>query len=332
MKKPATITCAHTPKTGERMTSHSHSTWEELATCADGGEIIVMVTPSEPVAPVAPPIDPPATPKAASTVPTAASDGASPGVVHVDARPTARQLYRVMKQGGSWRDATQLTRAAVSTLMNYLDDPEKADLFKLPDVPSLEDEAWELYPYEREWRRGNLGEHWDNAYAWEDFMEGRSPKDAVEVTVSADCKVEIASKSKLETMMPLFDAIPDGYYGIDLGDGSSIKYLRIDKVTHGTKKGARKVQTIHGDALDDAWIKWPSGRVTVYKSGVEDLILAAMTDHMGAMRRYARTIGRCCRCGKRLTDERSRHYGIGPECEKYMPSIITAVDLENGIG
>lgn len=336
MKLPSRITCAHQAKPGHALISHTHKTWEELAACVGGGEMIVMVTPPEPIPAVAAPIDPPTTPKAAPTAPVAASDGAPTGVRHVDARPTAKQLYVVSKSGGSWRDATTKTRGDVSTLIKYLEDPHRKGLFLLPEVAELSADEWELYPLERAWRRGELEEYWSSPYTWYDHVEGVTrPADDSRDAKAAEAlppKPVATSKSKLSKMMPLFDTIPDGYYAIDLGDGSPIKYLRIDLVTHGTKKGARKVQTIHGDMLDDAWVKWPSGKISVYKTGIEDLILAAMVDHMGAMRRYAKTIGRCCRCGKRLTDERSRHYGIGPECEKYMPGIIHLVDLENGVG
>lgn len=37
---------------------------------------------------------------------------------------------------------------------------------------------------------------------------------------------------------------------------------------------------------------------------------------------------RCCRCGKALTDERSKTYGIGPECRVGMTTEVLAVFVD----
>ena len=338
METPSKITCIIiTPESSGAM--HSHSTWQELAECVGGRELAVTITapPAPPKAPATVPVGRPVTPPAAPAPVIPATSPPTVTIKKPTAPPTANQLYKIDKLGGSWRDATDNNRQEVSQLIDLLSNPKTAAGFKIPEGAGWDDDLWEVFPKEKAWRNGELPEYWASPYTWEEAMQDGVP------TASPDAKVAgylpptpvpapATMKSRLETMLPLLDMIPDGYYAIDLGDGSPIKYLRLDLVTHGRKKGARKVQTIHGDSLSDAWIKWPSGKVSVYWSGIEDLILALMSDHMSALRRYGATIGRCCRCNKRLTDERSRHYSIGPECEKYMPEVIHQVDLENGVG
>lgn len=341
MKEPLKITCLVITSTGASSKAHQHSTWEDLARCADGREIAVMVTdtPTEPKAPATGALGTP-TAVAPRAVPAAPAAEPTPAVSirNKTARPTAKQLFKVEKLGGSWRDATENNREEVSQLITILDDPSRAAGFKLPEGAGFEDEAWDLYPKEVQWRQGLLREFWATPFTWEDAMamaDRDSGPGEHKPSAWADppaAPKPLTARSKLEAMLPLLDSVPDGYFGIDLyGDEKNIKYLRVDRVTHGAKKGCLKIQTVHGDRLEDAWAKWPSGKISVYSFEIEELILALMTDHAGAARRYARTIGKCCRCRKRLTDERSRHYGIGPECEKYRPEIIAMVDLEDSM-
>lgn len=52
-------------------------------------------------------------------------------------------------------------------------------------------------------------------------------------------------------------------------------------------------------------------------------IQAAMADPVEAMTLYGKLIGRCCYCGKTLTDHESKALGIGPDCfvNKYVPYL-----------
>lgn len=47
-----------------------------------------------------------------------------------------------------------------------------------------------------------------------------------------------------------------------------------------------------------------------------EVLRAISANPLEAERRYGQELGKCSRCGRTLTDETSRAYGIGPECRK----------------
>lgn len=134
---------------------------------------------------------------------------------------------------------------------------------------------------------------------------------------------------KTKVPLALLEFVEDGYYAVQPDSETAYVFLRVSRPTRGRMAGSLKVQTQHSDVLATEFVQWPSGEVSVYKRSIEDQILLLLSDHHTAARNYGRHIGRCCRCNKTLTDERSRHYGIGPECEQYWPYIISLVDEED---
>jgi len=137
----------------------------------------------------------------------------------------------------------------------------------------------------------------------------------------------------------LLTMVPDGYYAVHEYEGGPIDFMRVSRPKKNKYAGAIKVQTVMGSWMNvrlkgepDAAL-WPSGSLSVYdRSGrVEDRLLLLVADAQGAARRYAKKLGHCCRCNASLTDEKSRHYGIGPECVKHWPHIVEQVDMEDAI-
>ena len=123
---------------------------------------------------------------------------------------------------------------------------------------------------------------------------------------------------RLDLLKGMIDLVPDGYYAVQLGENEEhLDFLRLKRPKLGTKSygGALKVQTQHGPRLELDAVLWPSGKWSVYKHSVIDMMLAVVTDHHGAAERYAHKLNHCMRCNTELTDDRSRYYGIGPECE-----------------
>jgi len=51
-------------------------------------------------------------------------------------------------------------------------------------------------------------------------------------------------------------------------------------------------------------------------------------DPVAAAQRFARLAIRCCCCGKALTDDRSKVYGIGPECRRGASPAFLALLVE----
>lgn len=135
---------------------------------------------------------------------------------------------------------------------------------------------------------------------------------------------------RLEMIQGMFDMVPNGYYAVRPDDTVPFTFVRIAKVRAGYRKGNRVVQTQHGEALKNcASVDPETKRWRIYSETIMDTLALIVADHQWAARCYAREIGKCCRCNMALTDERSRHYGIGPECEKVWRWMLEVVDLEN---
>ena len=145
-------------------------------------------------------------------------------------------------------------------------------------------------------------------------------------------KVDSPKTTKTDLILGLLDMIPKGYYAVQADETSPIIFMRCARPKN--KRYTQpdvKFQTQHGPRFEDAWALWPSGEVSIFKTGIEDSILLLIADYQGAMHRYAERIGNCMRCNTELTDPRSRHYGVGPDCEEMgMYWVIDQVDEECG--
>jgi hypothetical protein len=138
-----------------------------------------------------------------------------------------------------------------------------------------------------------------------------------------------------EFILGLLPMIPDGYFAVSpSGDDSDVTFVRVKRPSGGRLKGCTKIQTQHSEVLDDKFIYFPGSDTIWEKRGhaaeIEDTIKFLFTDYQGAAMRYARLIGKCCRCNKALTDARSRWYGIGPDCEQVFAWVIEQVDEIRG--
>ena len=143
----------------------------------------------------------------------------------------------------------------------------------------------------------------------------------------------VESDPRLDLIKGMLDMIPDGYYAVQEYEGAHIHFLRIKRPPVNTKTygGALKVQTQHGPRLELEAVLWPSGKWSIYKHGVIPQLMLLVPDHQGAAMRYAKKLNHCMRCNTELTDPRSRHYGIGPECEQKngWGWVIPSVDDSN---
>ena len=133
---------------------------------------------------------------------------------------------------------------------------------------------------------------------------------------------------RVEFIQGILPNVPDGYFAVRNQDGDPYRFYRISTPKTGKLKGARKIQSQHSDYLKTIAVHWPSGAFSTYRALPIDHLMLIIADSERAAMNYARELGKCCRCNAALTDERSRHYGIGPECEKYWPQIIERVDQD----
>ena len=128
---------------------------------------------------------------------------------------------------------------------------------------------------------------------------------------------------KLGMVEGLLPSIPEGYYAVQADSGEDIIFLRLSRPKHTARRsnryaGSTKIQTQHGPRLQIDAVWWPSGNWSFYnysQSFMVDQLMLLIADHFTAAMRYAHKLNKCCRCNAELTDARSRHYGIGPECE-----------------
>ena len=135
---------------------------------------------------------------------------------------------------------------------------------------------------------------------------------------------------RLTMIQGMLDMIPDGFYATQEHDGATVDFIRINRPTSGKMKNSLKVQTQHSERWDNALVWWAgSGKWSCYNSRAIPMIMLVLGDHKSCARRYSIELQRCARCGKELTDDRSRHYLIGPECEKHRPWAIEEVDDRN---
>lgn len=130
----------------------------------------------------------------------------------------------------------------------------------------------------------------------------------------------------------LLDSVPDGRYAWQPSSEVPLRFIRLKRYAKTARNrfaGATIVQTQHSDDLKLAWVWWPSGQISVYDNGICDLINGVIVDYKRCRKTYSEHLNQCGICGKTLTDERSRHYGIGPDCETRYPEVIDEVDDQN---
>lgn len=141
--------------------------------------------------------------------------------------------------------------------------------------------------------------------------------------------------SRRGTMIPMeyLHGLREGYYASRPDSNQSFTFFRVSRPNRGKFKGALKIQTQHGPELKLYMVIWDDQRVYKYSdfSKYENDLLLVTVDMRGCAIAYATEIGNCMRCNTELTDDRSRWYGIGPECEKHWPEIINEINDTKGV-
>ena len=145
-----------------------------------------------------------------------------------------------------------------------------------------------------------------------------------------------SAPNRIKTKIPLsfLQDLRDGYYAARPDDTKPYTFFRVSRPKSGQYKGSVKIQTQHGPDLNLAMVIWSfegDGRLTIYNKAVEDDLLLVVVDQRGCAMAYAEKLGKCCRCNTELTDDRSRWYGIGPECEKHWPWMIDEINDTKGV-
>ncbi len=126
------------------------------------------------------------------------------------------------------------------------------------------------------------------------------------------------------------ELVEDGYYAVKVNPKTDEDwtFLRVSRPETGPRRGHIKIQTQHGDTLKEILAISPDGDFLVAGSEVRALVIELVSSQHRAAANYGRKVGKCCRCGKTLTDAVSRKYGLGPECIQMWPDIKDLVNEE----
>lgn len=135
----------------------------------------------------------------------------------------------------------------------------------------------------------------------------------------------------LMTPVTMIKSMRDGRYAVRPDANTHFTFIRISRPKVGKKKGCLVIQTQHSDWYKDCIVFYPSGRVFVADKRVDASLLLLVVDPITAALAYSKEMHVCCRCGRDLTDGRSQYYGVGPECEKYLPELINVVNETHGV-
>lgn len=220
--------------------------------------------------------------------------------------------------GGCDLKAARMTKKRCS---QYIDDLKSGTEPTLPPPATpLTDERWVPFPERVE------------------YLLNLPPSEEEEEIEEEPVKV-FKGVAKRETIVPieLLEMVKDGYYAVREDDDAPITFLRVSRPKHGHYRGAIKVQQQFGSGfglrLEDKFIAWVGGggKVEVLSVSIEQPILLLIVNPYEAAGLYAKERKLCARCNAQLTDARSMKYGIGPECEKHWPWMITQKDEEDAL-
>lgn len=180
----------------------------------------------------------------------------------------------------------------------------------------------------------NKGERWEVQWSYNEayaFIDQLFKRDRAE-------RQKPVKDPRLDMIEGMLDLIPDGYYATAKNEGGHVAFIRLSRPVKGRYKGAIKIQSKHAERWAERLVKWPSGQWSNYRQigedDVVDLLLMVIADHKTCARRYSIENQSCCVCNTELTDDRSRHYLIGPICDKkpqWQHMIEQVDDLNNGM-
>lgn len=134
-------------------------------------------------------------------------------------------------------------------------------------------------------------------------------------------------------------ALPNGRYAVEVilpGDEPKWIFFRVSRPNKGKRNGKFCVDTQHSDNYRTAFEIDPNGTLRKFSNNLKvterlsHAMIGAVINRVEAQINYGVELGRCCRCGRKLTDSRSRWYSIGPECEKHLPDVIERIDETKG--
>lgn len=136
------------------------------------------------------------------------------------------------------------------------------------------------------------------------------------------------------TVWPELDAVDAGYYAIPDPDGAhAITYWRRVRTARTDDLRAWPPKSWYGPPIPSR-ADIPEGRLeraefaiawaTARRAYMAKVVAAITAEPVAAGRRFAAFGIRCCKCARVLSDDRSKTYGIGPECRRGIPDKVLA--------
>lgn len=159
-----------------------------------------------------------------------------------------------------------------------------------------------------------------------DCQSGRRP-------TFANTRSSVAAQAIDDQLAKMLLEVKDGRYAVRLDASHPFTFVRLSRPKNGKAAGFLKIQTQHSEAYQTVAMISTSlgGRRYLHNESILVPLRLLVCDPTTAAYDYGAEMERCCRCGKELTDERSRWYAIGPECEKFAPEIFAMVQDKKGI-
>ncbi len=129
--------------------------------------------------------------------------------------------------------------------------------------------------------------------------------------------------------------LPEGFYAVPdpRPDTNEMTYWRARPGQFGAwPKKARYGPTLTRDDLPEGMDPRSEGGQAFIQRWIERerdpywsaIVEAIASEPLTAQHRFADFTVRCCSCGKKLTNDASKVYGIGPECRKGLPQEVLA--------
>lgn len=152
---------------------------------------------------------------------------------------------------------------------------------------------------------------WLEDMAWKNraaAREAEQERQAYEGKMQRDEAKPLKKRDRQPNGQNTRNEVPAGRYAVRNDEGV-VKFYKVDRPTEGRWKGYTFVAAQASDDLHP--IRGRQAREAVLASIVKAGVEASMA-------LYGRELGKCGHCGRTLTDEESRAYGIGPVCRGKM--------------
>lgn len=153
--------------------------------------------------------------------------------------------------------------------------------------------------------------------------------DKWDAVYAVDANGRIVEDPRLKLLKGMIPMIPDGYFATQADDTATVDFLMLSRPNRGQYKDHIKVSTQHSENWMPRLALMPNGRWLVLDRSKIDPLMLVVADYRTCALRYAVELQHCWVCNTALTDDRSRHYLIGPICDKKPQGVSWLEKVDN---